>query len=114
MDNEQELRELFSPANPSALAQDILFELQSIQRLHAISAQELFYKWESYCMKLGAEETRLTLENVRQLKRDIQEALDRESRAKHVVRNQENRRGGATVRSRTANANVDIFGMYVG
>ncbi|KZZ94589.1 DNA polymerase alpha/primase associated subunit [Ascosphaera apis ARSEF 7405] len=111
MDNEQELRELFSPANPSALAQDILFELQSIQRLHAISAQELFYKWESYCMKLGAEETRLTLENVRQLKRDIQEALDRESRAKHVVRNQENRRGGATVRSRTANANVDIFGI---
>ncbi|KAI5283661.1 DNA-directed DNA polymerase alpha subunit pol12, partial [Ascosphaera aggregata] len=113
MEMEQSLRELFSPANPSALGPDILFELQSIQRLHAISVQELFYKWESFCMKMGAEETRLTLDNVRALKRDIQEALDRESRAKHVVRNQENRRGGSMVRTKTGNPNIDIFGMYV-
>ncbi|KAI5295383.1 DNA-directed DNA polymerase alpha subunit pol12, partial [Ascosphaera acerosa] len=92
LDTEAALRELFSPADPSALDQEILNELQSMQRLHAISAQELFYKWESFCMKMGAAETRLTLQNVRALKRDVQEALDRESRAKHVIRNQENRR----------------------
>ncbi|KAI5297234.1 DNA-directed DNA polymerase alpha subunit pol12 [Ascosphaera atra] len=99
------LRQLFSTDTP-----DILAELESIQRLHSISAQELFYKWESFCMKMGAEETKLTLDNVRALKRDIQEALDRESKARHHLRAEKGHGHSSAARNRIG-AGVDVFGM---
>lgn len=107
-DSEKELNALFAPATADSLAPDVLGELQSVLRIHATTPQELSYKWESYTMKMDLESTNVTLENVRAFKKDMQEALERESRAK-ASRSTE-RKGHATPRG---GAFGDTFGMYV-
>ncbi|TAQ90644.1 hypothetical protein B7494_g1066 [Chlorociboria aeruginascens] len=110
---ETELNELFSSAIPSGnrLEPDVLAELQSIMRLHSIPAQELFYKWESYSMKMGSDDMNLNLDTARSLKKDVQGGLERENRSKAHVLNS-NKRGGATPRNVTSNS--DVFGMLDG
>jgi DNA polymerase alpha subunit B len=103
-----ELNELFSPASPDGLPKDVLAELQSILRVHSITPQELFYKWESFCLKMGAEEMKLTLDTVRQLKQDVQDTLERESRGK--VGRQTEKRSAPTATPR-ATGTTDVFGM---
>lgn len=106
----QELGELFAGSAPDGLAQDILTELQSMLRLHGITPQELFYKWESYSMKMGADDTKLDLNTVRAFKRDVQDSLERETRGKnHQVRGNE-KKPGVTATPRAGKA--DVFGMY--
>ncbi|EAU36936.1 conserved hypothetical protein [Aspergillus terreus NIH2624] len=106
-----ELNELFSPASPDGLPKDVLAELQSILRVHSITPQELFYKWESFCLKMGAEEMKLTLDTVRQLKQDVQDTLERESRGK--VGRQTEKRSAPTATPR-ATGTTDVFGMLDG
>lgn len=73
-----ELQRLFSAGE--AIEPDVAAELQSMMRLHAISAEDLFYKWESYCIKLDLDAAdALTLANVRNLKQSIQDALEKAS-----------------------------------
>ena len=103
-----EIQERFAPASKEPLEADVLSELQSITRLHAISADELWYKWESYSMKMGMDDMKLDFETANALKKDVQDALERESRSKAHL--QTNKRGAAT--PRTA-ANGDMFGMWV-
>ena len=103
-----ELNELFAASYPDGLPKDVLAELQSILRVHSISAEELFYKWESYSMKMG-DETKLNIDTVRGFKQDVQEALERESRAKSG--RQADRRPQAAGTPRAA-AGTDMFGMY--
>lgn len=105
-----ELNELFAASYPDGLPQDVLAELQSILRVHSITAEELFYKWESYSMKMG-EEMKLTLDTVRGFKQDVQEALERESRFK--AGRQTEKRNPVTATPRAA-AGADVFGMYEG
>ena len=102
-----ELSKLFAAPN-SGLAPEVMGELQSILRLYGIDAQELFYKWESYSMKMNIDY--LDLKMARDFKKDIQEALERESRGKaHQMRNAptEKRLVGAAPKA----AGGDIFGM---
>ncbi len=107
----EELNALFSPSSSDGLPPDILGELQSMLRLHSISAQELFYKWESYSLKMGPDDTKLTLDTVRAFKKDVQDALERESKGRSHVRSADKRGGmGATPRAVTTNG--DVFGMY--
>jgi len=106
-----ELNEFFQVPGESSLPADILGELQSIRRLHSISAQELFFKWESYSIKMGSEETKLDLKTVRALKKDIQETLERENRGKTHMRSTDKRGVHATPRAPTSNG--DAFGMSV-
>ena len=106
-----ELNELFAGSSPDGLRRDVLLELQSILRVQSISAQELFYKWESYCLKMGSEETRLSLDTVRAFKRDVQEALERESRGKTT--RQAEKRNAVLSTPRTNAAKSDVFGMQV-
>ena len=105
--NVDELNQLFSRPPAQEVPQDILGELQSIIRLHSLSPQELLYKWESYSMKMGAEETRLDLATARAFKRDIQEALEREARGKAHTRSADKR--GAFATPRNAGKSGDIF-----
>lgn len=106
----QELHELFASSAPNGLAQDVLTELQSMLRLHGITPQELFYKWESYSMKMGSEDTKLDLNTVRAFKRDVQDSLERETRGKnHQVRGSE-KKSGVTATPRAGK--TDVFGMY--
>ncbi|KAF4551299.1 DNA polymerase alpha subunit B-like protein [Elsinoe fawcettii] len=79
-----ELSRLFAQPNQE-LPEDVYAELQSILRLLSLSEQELFYKWEAYSMKLGTENTHLNYKTVRDFKKDLQDALERESRGKAQV-----------------------------
>ncbi|EAW13154.1 DNA-directed DNA polymerase alpha subunit POL12 [Aspergillus clavatus NRRL 1] len=106
-----ELNELFAGASPDGLPKDVLAELQSILRVHSIPPQELFYKWESYCLKMGSEETKLNLETVRLFKRDVQETLERESRGR--AGRQTEKRSAVIATPRAANTS-DVFGMLDG
>lgn len=107
-DTTAELNELFVSTFPNGVPKDILTELQSILRIHLITPEELFYKWESYSMKMG-EEVKLSLETVRGFKQDVQEALERESRSK--IGRQAEKRTTVTATPRAA-AGTDVFGMY--
>jgi DNA polymerase alpha subunit B len=71
---EAELHEFFSPSKP--LEADVLSELQSIMRLHNLSAQDLFFKWESYCIKMDIDAQTVSLQAIRNLKQTIQDALE--------------------------------------
>jgi DNA polymerase alpha subunit B len=104
-----EIKELFSPSGKE-LEADVVFELKSIMRLHSIPPQELFYKWESYSIKLGSDDLKLDIETVRGLKRDIQDGLERESKSRIHVRSADKR---ATGQSRNITGSNDVFGMYV-
>jgi hypothetical protein len=104
---EAELKERFAPAGTEIEA-DVLAELQSIMRLHSIDPQELWYKWESYSMKMGVDDMKLNIETARALKQDIQDGLERDNRSKaHALSS--NKRGGATPRN--VASNDDVFGM---
>ncbi|KAF1815051.1 DNA polymerase alpha/primase associated subunit [Eremomyces bilateralis CBS 781.70] len=110
-DHKQALNELFASPD-TELSPELYGELQSIVRLYSISPQELFYKWESYCIKMGSEETKLSLKSARDLKKDIQDALERESRGKAHPKMNERRTIGATPKAgRPAD---DVFGMIDG
>lgn len=96
------------------LAQDVLFELESILRIHGISAQELFYKWESYNIKMGGDSVKLDLKTVRDFKKDIQDALERDSRGKAHARADTKRHVGATPRVARSSGAGDIFDSMEG
>jgi DNA polymerase alpha subunit B len=104
---ETELKERFALAG-AELEADVLAELQSIMRIHSIDAQELWYKWESYSMKMGSDDINLNINTARALKKDVQDGLERENRSKAHVLNS-NKRGGATPRNVMSNG--DVFGM---
>lgn len=106
-----ELNELFAILPVTKLSPDVLGELQSICRLHSISPQELRYKWESYSMKMGSEQTQLDLVTARAFKKDLQEMLERESRGKAHHRSADKRAGYGTPRN--AGKSNDVFGMWV-
>ena len=111
MDNtSDELNKLFAPPPTTELAPDILGELQSILRLHGISPQELFFKWESYSIKMGSEETKLDPTTARAFKKDVQENLERETRGKIHVRGTDKRSAGHAV-ARNPGGTEDVFGM---
>jgi DNA polymerase alpha subunit B len=102
------LQELFTSANPN-IEPDVLSELSSIMRLHSIDPQELWYKWESYGMKMGANDMKLNIDTARALKQDVQDGLERENRSKAQALNP-SRRGAATPRNVASSS--DVFGMY--
>lgn len=103
----QELNALFAVPG-TELEPDLVTELLSIMRLHSIPPQELFYKWESYSIKMGSDDVKLNLDSARALKKDVQDGLEREIRGKAHVRSAD-KRGGGTPRS--VSSNGDVFGM---
>ena len=105
-----ELNERFALAPATELPQDISGELQSILRLHSLTAEELSYKWESYTMKMGSDQTNLDLITARAFKKDLQEMLERDSRGKAHIRSVDKRGAYATPR---AGKGDDVFGMLV-
>jgi DNA polymerase alpha subunit B len=105
----EELNALFS-APGAQLEPDVVYELESIMRLHSIPPQELFYKWESYSIKMGSDDLKLNLPSARALKKDVQDGLEREIRSKTLVRSADKRTGGT---ARNITSNGDVFGMWV-
>ena len=107
--DEASLDEYFSGRGGENLPAEVSMELQSIANLHSLSAQEVFFKWESYCLKMGSEDTKLDYETVRAFKKDLQEGLEREARGKPHVRGSERRNVHATPRG--AGGSSDVLGM---
>ncbi|KAI0129370.1 DNA polymerase alpha, subunit B [Hypoxylon sp. NC0597] len=107
----QELNEQFGMPS-KALEPDVVSELQSIMRIHSLSVQDLYFKWESYCIKMDMDGNSLSVESLRALKRDIQDALERSNRAHHAHIKAEKRSSG-TPRSAVKNTG-DVYGMLEG
>ncbi|KAI9788429.1 MAG: DNA-directed DNA polymerase alpha subunit pol12 [Piccolia ochrophora] len=104
-----EISKIFTQSSDGQLPADVMGELQYILRLHSISPQELFYKWESYSINMGTDETGLTLDNVKGFKANVQETLERENRSKAHPKSAEKR--GPTATPRNISSNSDVFGM---
>ena len=108
----------FVLSDPSAsLEPDVLAELESAARMHHLSAEDMFYKWDAYCMKRDVDSTDVTLVLVRAFKQDLQDALDKQTR---LAKGGSAAGGGlimpaagATLRGRDV-AGGDVFGMCVG
>lgn len=105
---DNELNDLFASATASGgpIEADVLTELQSIMRLHSLPPQELFYKWESYSIKMGQDDMKLDIDTVRALKQNVQDGLEKENRKAKA--HASNKRVGATPRNA---GNNDVFGM---
>ncbi|KAJ9653942.1 DNA-directed DNA polymerase alpha subunit pol12 [Neophaeococcomyces mojaviensis] len=100
----ENLNALFAPAR-DGLQPDILGVLESILRLYSISPQELFYKWESYCLKMGPEETKLDLPTARMFQKDVQDNFERSNEGKRSER-----KPAVSATPRTASKG-DVYGM---
>lgn len=110
--SDEQIQQRFCAGGP--IEPDVLSELQSIMRIHDLSIDDLFFKWESYCIRLDlpVQSSALTLANVRNLKQNIQDDLEKTLRtgaASHAPRSE--RKPTATPR---ANNNSDVFGMLEG
>ncbi|KAF2745001.1 DNA polymeras-like protein alpha/primase associated subunit [Sporormia fimetaria CBS 119925] len=116
MDDEitEQLTERFTrycSTKDNGIPEPILGELKSMLRLYEVSPEELDFKWQAYSMKMGAEETQLDLKTARIFKSNLQDTLERESRAKAQARGNTKRTGPVP---RAAKAADDVFGMLDG
>lgn len=69
-----EIISLFGNLQPIAVD-----ELVSMLRLYDTTPKDLFYKWESYCMKLNYDsDIKISVEHVLDFKRDVQKMLEAE------------------------------------
>jgi len=110
-DTQAAINERFAPPD-ATLPEDVMGELQHIVRLLGLTVEELFYKWESYAIKMGVETTQLSIRTARDFKKDLQDTLERESRAKgHVVHHSVGKKAAATPR---AGGGGDVFNMLDG
>lgn len=106
----EELNERFGTGGKE-LEPDVLAELQSIMRLHQLSPQDLFFKFESYSIKLDMDGMNVTIDTLRAFKQDLQSALERSNRSQAYIKPE--KRIGATPRASAAK-NGDVFGMLDG
>nr|POE62428.1 dna polymerase alpha subunit b [Quercus suber] len=87
-------------------------ELLHLLRLLTLDPQDLFFKWESYVQKMGAENTKLDTKTVRDFKKDIQDTIERESRGKtHVIYGTAKK---TIATPRAGGAGNDVFGILDG
>lgn len=105
------LNELFATPG-SSIAADVTNELLTTMRLHSLSPQELFYKWESYVLKMGLMDAKLEYKLVKDFKKDLEDALERESRARSHVMHGSTKKAAPTPRA--ASGGGDVFGMLDG
>lgn len=106
---DEEIQSRFTPNG--TLEPDVLSELQSMARLHDISAEDLYFKWESYCIKMDVDAQAVTLSNVRGLKQSIQDELEKSQRR---VQLKSERKMAPTPRPKAGARGGDVFGMLDG
>ncbi|KAL1844678.1 hypothetical protein VTK73DRAFT_2044 [Phialemonium thermophilum] len=104
-----ELNERFASGDRE-LEPDVVAELRSIMRLYDLSPEDLFFKFESYSMKMELEGVNPSIQVLRAFKQDIQSSLERSHRAQAHVKSE--KRAGATPRSTAKGA--DVFSVLEG
>jgi DNA polymerase alpha subunit B len=107
----ENLNARFDPTG-SGLAPVILDVLESVLRVHSLTVDELFIKWEVYCLKMGSEETRLDVETARMFSKDVQDSVERGERTQSGPRSavKSDRKSNVHATPR-AGGNTDVFGM---
>ncbi|KAL9471361.1 hypothetical protein ACSS6W_009302 [Trichoderma asperelloides] len=105
----EEIQSRFAPNG--TLEPDVVSELESMARLHDISTEDLYFKWESYCIKMDVDTQAVTLSNVRGLKQGIQDELEK---SQHRVQLKNERKMAPTSRSKPGAKGGDVFGMLDG
>lgn len=109
---QMELQNRFSPAKP--IEADVLAELESMLRVHELSVEDLFLKWDSYCFKMEADvHTSLTLAMTRNFKQSLQDDLEKVHREVQV-KNESRKMAGGTPRAKAGAVGGDVFGMLDG
>ena len=103
-----ELNERFGTGNKE-LEPDTVKVLQSIMKMHQLSVEDLYFKWESYCIRMEADERQPSMERLRAFKQDLLDALEKSNRAQVHIKTE--KRVAATPRGVVRNN--DVFGMYV-
>lgn len=93
----------------SPVPQDVMNELRHIIQLLSLSPEDLYYKWDSYVITMGAETTRLDYKTVRDFKKTLQDAFERDTRKSNNVQGS-SKRAAATPRA-TAMGGSDVFGI---
>jgi DNA polymerase alpha subunit B len=108
---EQPLAELnkFFASGDKSLEPDVVGKLQSIMRHYELSAEDLYYKWESYCIALDMESSSLQIDTLDSFRKSLQDALEKSHR--EVTQIKTEKRTAAT--PRTATKGGDVFGMSV-
>ncbi|KAI1624813.1 DNA polymerase alpha subunit B [Exophiala viscosa] len=109
-DSKENLNAAFDPTG-TGLSPDILGVLESTSRLHSLTADELFIKWEVYCLKMGSEETRLDLETARMFAKDVQDGVERGEVYNKAQLAPKSERKGAVHATPRAGAAGGVFGM---
>jgi len=67
------------------LEPDVLAELKSMMRLHDLSAEEVFWKWEAFSIKMDIDVGEVSLSAVRNLKANLQGELEKKnSKAREI------------------------------
>ena len=105
---DDELQSRFSPNKP--LDADVLSEIKSIMRLHDLDVEDLYLKWDSYCLKLEHDAQNVTLSAIRGLKQTIQDTLEKDNSRRAQVKSAATPRPNAAARG----GNSDVFGMLDG
>ncbi|KAH6611242.1 hypothetical protein Trco_001262 [Trichoderma cornu-damae] len=106
---DEEIQSRFAPNG--TLEPDVVSELQSMAKLHGISAEDLYFKWESYCIKMDVDAQAVTLSNVRGLKQSILDELEKSQRR---VQLKSERKMAPTPRPKAGAKGADVFGMLDG
>ncbi|KAK6351136.1 DNA-directed DNA polymerase alpha subunit pol12 [Orbilia javanica] len=91
------------------LPDEVMVELHNMLRIYNIDAEELFFKWEEYCLKMG-EDIKLNLKNITAFKDDAREQFEIEMRAKSKSAQAPAARGA----QRAAKNTGDVFNMLDG
>lgn len=91
------------------LEPDVASELRSVMRLYELSAEDLVFKWESFCLRREHDARLVTVAAVRDLKRGIQEELERE-RHEALVKSERKMKRVAGAGGGKAGA-VDVMGL---
>lgn len=108
-DTIDELTERFGGGKP--LHSDVVATLRHIMRLYDLSVEDMWFKWDAYCIKLDTDGTNASLEALEAFKQDLQDQLARSNRAQVQVKTE--KRVGATPRTAAKN-NTDYLGMLDG
>ena len=107
-ESKENISAAFAPQGQE-IPEDIMGVLESVLRLHSISAQDLYYKWETYCMTMG-DETSLNLGTARMFQKSVQDVVERGHHGKPSGRGSE-RKSILTATPRVATSG-DVFNMY--
>ncbi|KAJ2903984.1 DNA polymerase alpha subunit B [Zalerion maritima] len=108
-DTVDELNERFGAGKQ--LDRDVILEVQSVMKIYGLSAQDAYFKWDSYCLKMESPEMKPSMTNIRLFKQDLQDALERSVRS-HTSHIKTEKRQAATPRAGAMGG--DVFGMLDG